>query len=108
MRWLLVDGFNLVFRSHFAMERSNLRRQSDQFPTGALHGWIKALQDLRDAEKPDRCVVFFDLGGSDRHLAVLPDYKAQRDDTPPDIILQLPEIKKLTALLGFAVRRRGR
>ena len=103
MRWLLVDGFNLVFRSHFAMERSNLRRQSDQFPTGALHGWIKSLQDLRDAEKPDRCVVFFDLGGSDRHLAVLPDYKGQRDDTPPDIILQLPEIKKLTALLGFAV-----
>jgi DNA polymerase-1 len=103
MRWLLVDGFNLVFRSHFAMERSNLRRQSDQFPTGALHGWIKALQDLRDAEKPDRCVVFFDLGGSDRHLAVLPEYKAQRDDTPPDIVLQLPEIKKLTALLGFAV-----
>ena len=85
------------------MERSNLRRQSDQFPTGALHGWIKSLQDLRDAEKPDRCVVFFDLGGSDRHLAVLPDYKGQRDDTPPDIILQLPEIKKLTALLGFAV-----
>lgn len=108
MRWLLVDGFNLVFRSHFAMERSNLRRQSDQFPTGALHGWIKALQDLRDAEKPDRCVVFFDLGGSDRHLAVLPEYKAQRDDTPPDIILQLPEIKKLTALLGFAVvQQRG-
>jgi DNA polymerase-1 len=103
MRWLLVDGFNLVFRSHFAMERSNLRRQSDQFPTGALHGWIKSLQDLRDAEKPDRCVVFFDLGGSDRHLAVLPDYKGQRDDTPPDIILQLPEIKKLTALLGFTV-----
>lgn len=103
MRWLLVDGFNLVFRSHFAMERSNLRRQSDQFPTGALHGWIKSLQDLRDAEKPDRCVVFFDLGGSDRHLAVLPDYKGQREDTPPDIILQLPEIKKLTALLGFAV-----
>ena len=34
------------------MERSNLRRQSDQFPTGALHGWIKSLQDLRDAEKP--------------------------------------------------------
>ncbi len=103
MRWLLVDGFNLVFRSHFAMERSNLRRSSDQFPTGALHGWMKSLQDLRDNEKPDRAVVFFDLGGSDRHLAVLPDYKAQRDETPEDIVLQLPEIKKLTALLGFKV-----
>lgn len=108
MRWLLVDGFNLVFRSHFAMERSNLRRQSDQFPTGALHGWIKSLQDLREGQKPDRSVVFFDLGGSDRHLAVLPEYKGQRDDTPEDIILQLPEIKKLTALLGFEViEKRG-
>lgn len=108
MRWLLIDGFNLVFRSHFAMERSNLRRPSDQFPTGALHGWMKALLDLRTAEQPDRCAVFFDLGGSDRHLAALPEYKAQRDDTPEDIVLQLPEIKTLTALLGFQVfERRG-
>lgn len=108
MRWLLVDGFNLVFRSHFAMERSNLRRTSDQFPTGALHGWMKSLQDLRESEQPDRCAVFFDLGGSDRHLAVLPEYKAQRDDTPEDIVLQLPEIKTLTGLLGFQVfERRG-
>ena len=108
MRWLLIDGFNLVFRSHFAMERSNLRRQSDQFPTGALHGWMKSLLDLREGEKPDRCAVFFDLGGSDRHLAVLPDYKAQRDDTPEEIVQQLPEIKRLTKLLGFQVyERRG-
>jgi len=108
MRWLLVDGFNLVFRSHFAMERSNLRRPSDQFPTGALHGWMKSLLDLRETERPDRCAVFFDLGGSDRHLEVLPEYKAQRDDTPEDIVLQLPEIKRLTALLGFQVfERRG-
>lgn len=108
MRWLLIDGFNLVFRSHFAMERSHLRRQSDQFPTGALHGWMKSLSDLREGEKPDRCAVFFDLGGSDRHLAVLPDYKGQRDDTPEEIVQQLPEIKRLTALLGFQVfERRG-
>lgn len=103
MRWLLIDGFNLVFRSHFAMERSNLRRPSDQFPTGALHGWMKSLVDLRESERPTRCAVFFDLGGSDRHLEALPEYKAQRADTPDDIVAQLPEIKRLTALLGFQV-----
>lgn len=100
MRWLLVDGFNLAFRSHFAMERIGLRRD-DGFPTGALHGWVRTLWSLEDGEKPDRTVVFFDLGGSERHLAALPDYKAQREDTPADLELQIPELKRLTALMGF-------
>ena len=107
MKWLLVDGFNLAFRSHYGMERVGLRRP-DGFPTGALHGWIRTLWSLEDGEKPDRSAVFFDLGGSERHLAALPDYKAQREDTPPDLELQIPEIKRLTALMGFrVVEQRG-
>lgn len=107
MRWLLVDGFNLAFRSHYAMERSGLTR-ADGFPTGALHGWIRALWALADAENPARTVVFFDLGGSDRHLAAHPEYKAQRADTPPDLEKQIPEIKKLTARMGLTiVEQRG-
>ena len=100
MKWLLVDGFNLAFRSHFGMERIGLRRP-DGFPTGALHGWVRTLWSLEDSETPDRTVVFFDLGGSDRHLAALPDYKAQRDETPADLDLQIPEIKRLTTLMGY-------
>lgn len=102
MRWLLVDGFNLAFRSHYAMERSGLTR-ADGFPTGALHGWIRALWALQDAESPARMVVFFDLGGSDRHLAAHPEYKAQRAETPPDLERQIPEIKVLTARMGLTV-----
>lgn len=102
MRWLLVDGFNLAFRSHYGMEKADLRRK-DGFPTGALHGWVRTLWSVEDAEKPDRTVVFFDLGGSERHLAALPDYKAQREDTPADLELQIPELKRLTALMGLGV-----
>lgn len=100
MKWLLVDGFNLAFRSHFGMERVGLRRP-DGFPTGALHGWVRTFWSLEDSEKPDRTVVFFDLGGSERHLAALPDYKAQRDETPEDLDRQIPEIKRLTLLMGY-------
>jgi DNA polymerase-1 len=100
MRWLLVDGFNLAFRSHYGMEKAGLRRK-DGFPTGALHGWVRTLWSIEDMEKPDRSVVFFDLGGSDRHLAALPEYKAQRAETPEDLELQIPEIKRLTALMGL-------
>lgn len=102
MRWLLVDGFNLAFRSHYGMEKADLRRK-DGFPTGALHGWVRILWSVEDGEKPDRTVVFFDLGGSERHLAALPDYKAQRAETPADLELQIPEIKRLTALMGLGV-----
>lgn len=102
MRWLLVDGFNLAFRSHYGMEKADLRRK-DGFPTGALHGWVRTLWSVEDGEKPDRTVVFFDLGGSERHLAALPDYKAQREDTPADLELQIPELKRLTALMGLGV-----
>lgn len=102
MRWLLVDGFNLAFRSHYGMEKADLRRK-DGFPTGALHGWVRTLWAVEDMEKPDRTVVFFDLGGSERHLAALPEYKAQREDTPADLELQIPELKRLTALMGFGV-----
>jgi DNA polymerase-1 len=107
MRWLLIDGFNLAFRSHFGMERLGLKR-ADGFPTGALHGWIRMLWSIEDTEKPQRMIVFFDLGGSDRHLAAHPEYKAQRADTPEDLEKQIPEIKKLTQNMGLTiVEQRG-
>ncbi|WP_269541806.1 5'-3' exonuclease [Cerasicoccus fimbriatus] len=98
---LLVDGYNITFRSYYALP--DLTR-SDGLPTGALHGWIKAMWKLEDLEQPDIIAVFFDEGGSDRHLAILPDYKANRDETPEALEQQVPLIRELTSLLGYPVR----
>ncbi|WP_309387193.1 5'-3' exonuclease [Cerasicoccus frondis] len=98
---LLVDGYNLTFRSYYALP--DLTR-SDGLPTGALHGWVKAMWKLEDLEQPDIIAVFFDEGGSDRHLAILPDYKANRDETPEALTQQVPMIRELTGLLGYPVR----
>lgn len=98
---LLVDGYNLMFRSYYALP--DLTR-SDGVPTGALHGWIKAMWKLEDLEQPDVIAVFFDEGGSDRHLEILPDYKANRDETPEALQQQVPVIRKMTELLGYPVR----
>ncbi|MGE9296290.1 MAG: 5'-3' exonuclease [Puniceicoccales bacterium] len=102
-KYLLVDGYNIAFRSYYALP--DLTR-SDGVPTGALHGWIKALWKLEDMERPDVIAVFFDEGGSDRHLAILPDYKATRDETPEALSAQIPAIRELTTLLGFPVNSR--
>jgi len=103
-KYLLIDGFNLAFRSYYALP--DLTR-ADGHPTGALHGWIKALWKLEDMEHPDVLAVFFDQDGSDRHLALLPEYKANRDEMPEGLERQIPWIRELTELLGYPVVARS-
>ena len=97
-KWLLVDGFNLAYRCFFAIPELS---RSDGFPTNALHGWVKSLWRLEDQEKPQRVVVFFDLGGAQDKLALLPEYKAQREEMPEPLARQIPVIKMLTRAMGL-------
>jgi DNA polymerase-1 len=56
---------------------------------------------LQDQEKPDGMLVFFDLGGSLDRLALHPEYKAQRKETPAPLEKQIPLIKDLTRAMGL-------
>lgn len=97
---LLLDGFNLAFRSYYGLP--DLTR-TDGFPTGAIHGWVKTLWKLEDMETPDFIVIFFDEGGSDRHLELLPEYKANRDEMPEALSRQLPYLRLVAELIGLPV-----
>src|SRR3569833_1071584 len=97
-KWLLIDGFNLAYRCFFAIPELT---RSDGFPTNALHGWVKSLWKLHDQEKPEAILVFFDLGNANDRLALLPEYKAHRDEMPEALVKQLPYVKSLTKALGF-------
>jgi len=99
-KWLLIDGFNLVYRCFFAIPELT---RSDGFPTNALHGWVKSIWKLQDQEKPAGTLVFFDLGGSQDRLALHPEYKAQREEMPDALEQQLPYVKKLTHAMGCQV-----
>lgn len=98
-RWLLIDGFNLMYRCFFATPALT---RADGFPTNALHGWVKSVWRLMDQEKPDHTVVFFDLGGAQDRLALHPEYKAQRKEMPEELARQIPYVKSLTISLGLA------
>ncbi len=97
-KWLLVDGYNMAFRAFYGMPELT---RADGFPTGALHGWVKTMWRLQDQEKPDGMLVFFDLGGSQDRLALHPEYKAQRKETPEPLEKQIPLIKDLTRAMGL-------
>ncbi len=47
-------------------------------------------------------VVFFDLGGAQDRLALLPEYKATRAEMPDGLCKQLEPLKALTRAMGFA------
>jgi DNA polymerase-1 len=97
-KWLLLDGFNLAFRAFYGMPELT---RTDGFPTGALHGWVKTIWRLEDEEKPEAMLVFFDLGGSQDRLALHPEYKAQRKETPEPLERQIPLMKDLTRAMGL-------
>lgn len=104
MKRLLLDGYNLAFRAYHALP--DLCR-SDGLPTGALHGWIKTIWKLADDHQPDSITAFFDLDGSDRHLALHAEYKAQRTEMPEALQRQIPLLKELTRLCGLQLVEQG-
>lgn len=97
-KWLLLDGYNLAFRAFYGMPELT---RADGFPTGALHGWVKTIWRLSDQEQPDEMLVFFDLGGAQDRLALLPEYKANRKETPEPLEQQIPVLKELTRAMGL-------
>lgn len=96
-KWLLIDGYNLAYRCFHAVPELT---RADGFPTNALHGWVKSLWKLEDQEKPAGTLVFFDLGGAQDRLALLPEYKAQREEMPEALRKQIGPIKDLTRAMG--------
>jgi DNA polymerase-1 len=98
-QWLILDGYNLAFRSFYAVPELTRR---DGFPTNAIHGWIRTLWKLADLYPDARQVVTFDMGSALR-LELQPAYKANRSETPESLEQQIPELKRITAYLGLPI-----
>ncbi len=99
-KWLLIDGFNLAFRSFYAIPELT---RTDGFPTNAIHGWLRTLWYLESEQNTQDIVVFFDLEGSKRRQTIFPEYKAHRKETPEALVQQIPYLKDLSKLLGYPV-----
>ena len=99
-KYMLVDGFNMAFRAYYAVRELT---RMDGFPTNALYGWVRSMWKLVDDQKPNETIVFFDLGGAQAKLALLPEYKANRGETPEEFEKQVPIIKDLTRAMGYGI-----
>lgn len=90
----LLDAYALIFRSYFAFSRNPLINSKGQ-NVSAISGFTTTLFELIQKEKPSHLSVVFDLDGSAEREADFADYKANRQETPEDILFAVPYIKEI-------------
>lgn len=101
-RLFLLDAYALIFRGYYAFIK-NPRINSKGINTSAIMGFMNSLLDVIKSEKPDHLAVAFDKGGSEMRLALFPNYKANRDETPEAISIAVPYIKNILQAMHIPV-----
>ena len=99
-RVFLLDAFALVFRAYYALIR-NPRLTSKGKNTNAQFGFTNALVELINKQKPSHMAVCFDTSAPTERHTDFADYKANRQETPEDILAAVPDIKKI--IEGFNI-----
>jgi len=95
----IIDTFGFFFRSYFALPPL---KNSDGFPTGLLTGFINLIDSLHRDHNTDYIVFALDSKGNTFRNEIYPDYKANRDAPPEDLVKQLPIAIDWIREMGFA------
>lgn len=98
----LLDAFALVFRAYYALIRSP-RLTSKGKNTNAQFGFTNALIDLINKQKPSHMAVCFDTAAPTERHTDYADYKANRQETPEDILEAVPDIKKIIQAFNIPI-----
>lgn len=96
----LLDAMALIYRAYYALIR-NPRVTSTGKNTNAQFGFTSTLFDLIQREKPSHLAVAFDTHAPTERHSDFEAYKANREDTPEDILDALDDIKRI--IEGFRI-----
>lgn len=83
----LIDGNSLLFRAFYGVHGRLTR--SDGTPVNAVYGFCNMLLPLLSAAGPDDVFIcVFDTGRKNFRNDIYPQYKANRAETPADLVIQ--------------------
>jgi len=97
--WLL-DAYALIYRAHFAFSQNQMIN-SKGLNTSAIYGFTSTLFEVLSTHNPTHIAVVFDTSAPTARHIEFPAYKANREETPDDIKLAVPYIKKI--IKGFNI-----
>ena len=92
MNLYLIDGNSYFYRAYHAIRSLT---NSKGFPTNAIYGFTNMILKILREKKPDAIAIVFDSPVPTERRKIYEQYKAQRPETPDDLIVQIPYIKKI-------------
>ncbi|MFP3870566.1 MAG: DNA polymerase I [Syntrophobacteria bacterium] len=95
----LIDGSSCIHRAFHAIK--NLRT-SRGLPTNAVYGFTGMLNRVLREEKPRYLAIALDSPGPTFRHELSPSYKANREQMPEALSVQIPFIKRLIAAYGIS------
>ncbi len=101
-RLFLVDAYALIFRYYYAFMGRPMRN-SEGMNTSVVFGFTNNQREIISKEQPDLVGVVFDPPGGSFRRDIFPAYKANRSETPEDIILSVPYVKELVEAMSIPV-----
>jgi ribonuclease HI len=95
----LLDGSSYIYRAYYGIRDL---ATSGGMPTNAVFGFTKMLLGLLQEYRPDYLAVVFDRPREETfRRKIYPEYKANRDAVPEDLLPQVPFIKKVLQALNI-------
>jgi DNA polymerase-1 len=101
--FLLVDGHSLAFRAFYAFGKhpEGGLRTSTGIPTSICFGFLKALIEMLDREKPTAVAIAFDLAVPTFRHEIDDTYKANRLETPESFIPDMQNLQRVLAAMNL-------
>ena len=100
-KFLLIDGHAMAFRAFFALPADGFSDGRGQ-ATNAVYGFTRMIINVVASERPTHVAVAFDLPGGTFRDRIYDQYKAGRDETPPEFVGQIDLIKQVLDAMGVA------
>jgi DNA polymerase I len=98
----LLDAYALIFRAYYAFINRPIMN-SKGLNTSAIFGFVSSLDEVLRKEKPTHIAVAFDPPSPTFRHHMYNAYKANRLETPEDIKLAVPYIKKILQAYNIAI-----
>ncbi len=96
-RLFLIDTYGFIFRAYHARARTNAppMRTSTGLSTEVVYIFNSMLRKLAKTFKPEFMAAIFESLGKTHRDELFAEYKANRAETPPDLIEQVPYVTRL-------------